>query len=248
MLFFIYLIRYILKKGSNHVTPDKKPKFPNKFWLFIVKLCKKIFTRKFLYSFVSIFITGLLARYCILNYFGVNVFTDIYNKISLCYYAFMSLHINFVRAIAETIQPNYMMPAGGGNPPVGNPPVGNPTGGNPPVGNQPVGNQPVGNQPVPSTGIGGNLRANKYNGPIDVADPDNQNYRYNVNGTNQPLLGNIARVLDHQRSIGVTSLTRFVFTRQQEGYILTFLYHNHRDVYDNLMRYENETHYTDKPI
>jgi hypothetical protein len=102
--------------------------------------------------------------------------------------------------------------AGGGG---ANPPAGNLGGANPPA---------------------GNLRAGNINGPIQVNDPNNQNYQYLPNGINQPLLGNIANSLDHQASIGLSSLSRYTFTTNQEQYILSFLFHNHRAVYDNIMQ------------
>lgn len=80
------------------------------------------------------------------------------------------------------------------------------------------------------------LRAGQVNGPISCLDPNNQNYQYQVGGVNQPLLGNIARALDHQSTLGLSSLSRYTFTSQQEQYILTFLLRNHQAVYDNIMQ------------
>jgi hypothetical protein len=119
----------------------------------------------------------------------------------------------------------------GGNPPVGNIPAGNQAGGNLPAGNQAGGNLPAGNQ-------AGNPphRAGNIHGPIQVNNPNNQNYVYQPNLVNQPLIGNIAISLDYQASIGLTSLSRYTFTPDQEQYILTFLLHNHRPVYDNIMQ------------
>jgi hypothetical protein len=45
----------------------------------------------------------------------------------------------------------------------------------------------------------------------------------------------LARALDHQANLGLTSLSRFTFTPQQTRFILDFLFHNHREVYNNLM-------------
>lgn len=92
----------------------------------------------------------------------------------------------------------------------------------------------------------GNLRAGNINGPIQVNDPNNQNYQYLPNGINQPLLGNIASSLDHQANIGLSSLSRYTFTPNQEQYILSFLLHNHRAVYDNIM--QGQTGNADRPI
>ena len=127
----------------------------------------------------------------------------------------------------------------GGNPPtggVGNPPAGG--GGNPPAGG---GNPPAGGGNPPaggvanSTGVGGNLRAGKTNGPILVDNPNNQNYQYDPNGVNQPLMGNIANSLENQFRLQSTNISRFMFSPAQEKYVLTFLLYNHRDVYDNIM-------------
>ena len=82
----------------------------------------------------------------------------------------------------------------------------------------------------------GTGRGGQINGPIQVNDPNNQNYVYNNNGTNQPLLGNIARALDHQAGLNLTSLSRFTFTPEQEQFILTYLLYNHRGFYDNIMQ------------
>jgi hypothetical protein len=92
----------------------------------------------------------------------------------------------------------------------------------------------------------GNLRAGNINGPIQVNDPNNQNYQYLPNGINQPLLGNIASSLQHQANIGLSSLSRYTFTPNQEQYILSFLLHNHRPVYDNIM--QGQTGNADRPI
>lgn len=80
------------------------------------------------------------------------------------------------------------------------------------------------------------LRAGKQNGAVFVTDPLNQNYTYVPGGNNQPLLGNVGRGLEAQRLNGLTSLSKFTFTPQQEHFVLQFLLHNHRDIYDNIMQ------------
>lgn len=52
-----------------------------------------------MYSSIIIFFTGFISRYIILVYFDVNVFTEIFNIVSLTYYALMSVFIPFVRAV-----------------------------------------------------------------------------------------------------------------------------------------------------
>jgi len=91
--------------------PPKKPKVPNKFWDFIIKLRNYIFSRKFLDSSITIFITGYLGRYILLTVYDVNVFTDIDNNTSLGFYASMSFHISLVKFEAESLQPYHMMEA-----------------------------------------------------------------------------------------------------------------------------------------
>jgi hypothetical protein len=80
-----------------------------------------------------------------------------------------------------------------------------------------------------------NLRAGRINGPIQVDSSSNPTYTFNPN-SNQPLMGNIARALDHQASIGLTSLSRYTFSPNQERYVLTYLLHNNRGLYDNIMQ------------
>lgn len=103
-------------------------------------------------------------------------------------------------------------------------------------GNQAGPNQPINhpaNAPTNDTGVNGTLRANLQNGPIVVDDPSGQNYVYNHNGTNQPLLGNIARVLDKQASLN-TTFSRFTFSPNQKDFILEFLMHQHAQTYEKL--------------
>jgi hypothetical protein len=58
----------------------------------------------------------------------------------------------------------------------------------------------------------------------------------------------MARALDHQARLGLTSLSRFTFTPEQEQFILDFLYNNHRDVYNNLMQDTSGTNTTRPPF
>jgi hypothetical protein len=79
--------------------------------------------------------------------------------------------------------------------------------------------------------------ASKANGPIQVIDPNNQNFIYKKNGVNQPLLGNIGRTLQYQNNLGLTRLNHYTFTPKQERFVLDFLYYNHRKIYKKLMQY-----------
>ena len=99
-----------------------------------------------------------------------------------------------------------------------------------------------GNQPAGGNQAGGNLRntrANQTNGPILPADPNGQNGRYSAR-TNQPLLGNTARELDRQAQLGLSSLSRFVFTPNDQQVVLDFLRHHHPNVYNNIMQGQNQ--------
>jgi len=79
-----------------------------------------------MYSSIIIFFTGFIIRYIILVYLDVNVFTEIFNIVSLTYYALMSIFIPFVRAVISDMGFHtihcYYPPAGGasgGNNPSG---------------------------------------------------------------------------------------------------------------------------------
>jgi len=203
------------------------PKKPNRFLLFIKILLNIIFSKKFLCSSIIIFTTGLLGKYIILTYLQVNVLTDMFNLISISFYGFMSGYVHIIRELFSHLDGNIIMKmnaagAGGGGGGA-NPNQAGGGGANP--------NQAGGGGANPNQGV---VRANHVNGPIQVADPNGQNYQYSP-VTNQPLLGNIARALDVQASLKLTSLTRYVFSPQQEQYILAYLSHHHQDMYDNLM-------------
>lgn len=81
-----------------------------------------------------------------------------------------------------------------------------------------------------------NIRANKRNGSVFVANPFNQLYNYNNHGVNQPLLGKIGHGLEAQRLLGLTSLSKYTFTPEQKHYVLSFLLHKHPDVYNKIMQ------------
>jgi hypothetical protein len=66
-------------------------------------------------------------------------------------------------------------------------------------------------------------RAGKINGPLQVNDPNNQRYIYNPHGSNQPLMNNLAMMLEYQKKIGLSSLSSYTFTHEQERFILFHL-------------------------
>ena len=203
----------------------------------------------------------------------MNVITDIFNIISISYYALMSVYIPFTRAVvSELCNPGVLMMEG--NPGGGD--VGgatNPTGAgrgtgrrsiplseicndtdveplagrgdgasnpnNPSGASNPTGaGRGTGGASNPSaaggantTGLGGTLKASKINGPIVVEDPNHQYYEYKPGDTNQPLAGNVAKVIDHQRGLG-TSFSRFFFEEKQERFFFDLLRHQHPEIYD----------------
>lgn len=194
-------------------NPNNK-KFLEKLKIFLKSLTKEFFIGAFI-----TFLVGLIIRYYINDIFNIDVFKEYMNIMSICYYSFMALFSKFSKDfIAECfvvfIEVNVLfMNESGANQVGGNP---NPVGNNPGVGNpNPVWNNPGGGNPQ-------QLRANKTNGPIQVNDPNNHNFQSNPNGINQPLLSNIARYLDFQRSIGLTSLSRYTFTPDQEKNDINF--------------------------
>ena len=190
-----------------------------------------------MYSSFIIFSTGLLGRYIILTYLEVNVFTDIFNPISISFYALLSGYAHIVPELFSHLTGNILMTtnvtgvgAGGG------------AGANQGAGGAggAGANQGAGGAGGAGANQGaGNLRmtkANQMNGPIEPADPSGQGGQYNAN-TNQPLLGNIARELDRQAALGVSSLSRFVFTANHERLIINWLFHHQIHAYNNMMQH-----------
>ena len=189
-------------------------------------ICEK-FTAK---NFIRICIIGIISaiiRYILIYIIELDI-TQTYDF--FCLYVSIGIFVGIINFIYEDTYMLFSSGTGGAN--IGNPAVGqaNPPAVNPAIGqaNPPAWGNP--NQPV-----AGNL-----NGPIQVNDPNNQNFVYDNNGTNQPLLGNIGRALDHQASVHhLTSLSRFTFTPQQTQFILDFLRHNHGEVYNKIMQGTN---------
>ena len=92
--------KFTSKNNRLHTLPPIKP---NKLLFFIKKLLKIIFSKKSIYSSLIIFITGFLGRYLILIYLQVNVFTDIFNPISISFYGLISAHALVVRELFSHI-------------------------------------------------------------------------------------------------------------------------------------------------
>lgn len=87
----------------------------------------------------------------------------------------------------------------------------------------------------PNWGKPNQPKAGKVYGSMLINDTSNTNYTYNVGGNNQPLLGNIGLALDHQRSLGNTTLSRYMFSPSLERFMLEHLLHTNRPMYDKLM-------------
>lgn len=206
----------------------------------------KILTKEFFFSAFIIFLVGFLLRIFIDVLFDIDVLKDFLHIVSISYFSFMALFSKFIKEffnyfnIKDLIQGNTMVASqniGGNNAGTNPVPAGanlgvNPAGGN--AGNNPAGGNAGVNPPV-NWGNPQQPLANRINGPIQVNDTSNPNYTYNFNGTNQPLMGNIARALDHQATLGNRSLSRYTFTPRQEQYILTYLFHNHPNLYNTLV-------------
>ena len=218
------------------------------------QISNRILNKKFIYSCIIVFCTGFFSRYLILIYLDVNVFTDIFNKISIFYYAVMSVHIRLVgEIINESLKPSEIMMSTstsvGGNPPMGsaNAPAPAPAGSaNAPVGGGGAANPPAG-QGANNTGIDGTLKANRINGAIVVDDPYDQKHEYVPGGTNQPYCRNFGRTLNHQRQIGSPGFSRFMFTDTQARYFLSFLKDQHPELHDRFFR-DKQGNRTDKPV
>ena len=191
----------------------------NRLWAFIIRIRDTICTKKFIYSSIIIFFTGFISRYIILVYFDVNVFTDIFNIISVIYYFLMSINITLVRTIiSEVCGPTMLLmvgdPVGGG--------AGGGTGG---------ASDPPAAGSTNTTGVGGTLKANKDNGPIAIDNPSNQSF--SENGTNQPLAGRIGAGLNHQRKLGVTGFSRYILPDELKPFFFAVLKKDRPDLYAN---------------
>ena len=135
-------------------------------------------------NFMRIFTIGILTaifRYILMEKFGFDI-KQTYDF--FCLFIPTSIFAGIINLIYEDTYTLLRSNAGG--PGVAGPGIG--TGGNPFAVNPtpaPVNPSAWGNPQQ--------LRAGQINGPIQVNDPNNQNYVYNNNGPNQFLLGNIAR-------------------------------------------------------
>ena len=191
---------------------------------------EKIFNKIFLFNIILIFTVGFTLRYFINVYLAVDVWKDFLSTVSLTYYAFMTIFSatlkQFPKFLEEIFNDKFYMnaPAGGG--------AAAATGGG--GGAAGGGTNSFTNQ-YAQYGNSTQGRAGNINGPIQVNDRNNQRFIYNHNGTNQPLMNNIAMMLEYQKKIGHHSLSRYTFTPEQARFILTHLSINNRDMYNNIM-------------
>lgn len=163
----------------------------------------------------------------------------------MSYYACMSIYIPAVRElVSQLLESNTVMTMNqtgdGSSSSSGDKPC---SSGGQPCSSGGVGNPPASGSSTPDYDFTPPGQAGKTNGFIEVYDPNNQNYKYDPNGVNQPLIGNIGKSLEYQYEIhNLRSLTRFVFTDAQEQYILAFLKDKHREVYDKITGDPSKVH------
>ena len=233
-------------------------------------MLNRILSKNFLYSFLIVFITGLLSRYFIYIYCDVNVFTDMFNKISLIYYGIMSVYIHTVKEIVNIFTVNVlMMDASGVNPPVGagagsgsgaavaggatevTPNLIGGAGENTSRNNQTwikVKNGKVSSW-MNSAAVNGTWGdpnqgvASIANGPLNISDPYNQGVRgYDNTGTNQPFAQNLAAGLDHQymHLSRQGQMNNSTLNDDHQNFLLGFLYYNDRQAYNKVIGADNK--------
>ena len=149
----------------------------------------------------------------------------------------MSINITLIRAtISELYGPTmlFMDPVGGaaGGGGRGSGSSAGRGAGNPPAAGRGAGaSNPPAAVGTNTTGLGGTLKAGRANGPIIVYDVDNQDFKYNKDGTNQPLARALAYVIDHQAKKG-TVFSRFFFSEKQKEFFFALLRDQAPHIYD----------------
>jgi len=88
---------------SLPVQSGLPPRRLDRLWAFIKQIWGNICTKKFIFSFIIIFFTGFISRYIILNYYDINVFTDIYNYTSIIYFSLMSIFTCLTRVVVSEL-------------------------------------------------------------------------------------------------------------------------------------------------
>ena len=190
-------------------------------------------SRNFKVNFLVILVTSLFSfmiRYVIMIYGGIDVI-NVVNNPTISFISCFGINV-FRLSLRIFLEENLDYHSMNSAPDSTINPIseeGASTGGASTGGANPSGANPNG---------GTRLRVGRFNGPIQVLDPMNQISEYSPTGVNQPLLGNIARELAHQKNLGHTTLSRYTFSPEQEKFVLTFLLYNHRDIYDRIMTCE----------
>lgn len=218
---------------------------------YLARLWGAIASKKFIYSFVFIFMTGFLGRYLISVYYGVDVFTDLYNSISISFYLFMAAHTAFIRAAIEqwllggtlptvpnslAMNPQWVPSGSGGG--GGNAAAGATAGGG--GSNSAAGGSVddvisggltdtqdiFGNGTNPNMGPNATTRAGKldqYGGFMYIHNPEGVPIKYKPEGGNQPLATNFADTLERHRKLGVNTFSQYNSTPAQRQYIQDFV-------------------------
>lgn len=208
---------------------------------FLVVLKEKISKKSFWFSIITSVLLSLISRYLLQEYLHVNILEEMSNlSLSgvsyILFFIFFRLLLNvffewnFAEFGAGALYMDDVNPAGLNNLPGNNAPAGN-------------------NVPNHNWGDPNQVKAGKANGPMQVNDTSNKNYNYIAGGNNQPLLSNIGKGLEDQYSIGNSTLSAFMFTPEQEQFILLHLLHTNRPVYNRIMGMGDNYSgtYTDKP-
>jgi hypothetical protein len=202
-------------------------------------------SRNLIVSISVVLVTSIISfiiRYLIMFYGGIDLFNVVNNpaiSFTFCF-GINFFRLSFKTFLEECLDYHYMNPASDGNIGINyTSEEGASTGGASTSGGNLGGASTSGGNLGDTNPDGTNrLRVGRFNGPIQVVDPMNQISQYNPLGVNQPLLGNIARELTHQKNLGHTTLNKYTFSPDQEKFVLTFLLYNHRDVYDRIMSCE----------
>ena len=200
--------------GFNH-------KKSNNIKQFLNRICNIIFSKKFLYGTIIIFIIGFLGRYFILTYLGVNVVSDIYNYISITYYTLMSCLTRLVKELFSDSLTMNMSPdnntgstypqqsVGGSANQAGTSNQGdaaNQAGGaaanQADAANQPGSADLPQQQPVGGGGPAKGFMFDPVMGRYVIEDPTGISARgFNINLTSQPFATNLANALEHDWNV-----------------------------------------------
>ena len=92
---YIIIVLFILNKykfkTNNIKNIDSDNKKNSRLKTIWKRIITQIYSRKFWLRVISVFLIGISLRCLILHLYDINVFTDMFNRISLFYYGFMVL-------------------------------------------------------------------------------------------------------------------------------------------------------------